>query len=148
MPSLSSPIDTFNVASHPSLPCFNSTSCCPVSLLLLDFIFPLISFFNMVVIFSLTGFVFHMRLVHHVAHCFRLFFLFFFYCVVGGRLSLYSFIRLPLIIPLRSEPTRSLKCTYPLSVTAFTSYGPSHAFSSFLGAATFYCRRVILDLLH
>ena len=49
----------------------------------------------------------------------------FFYCVVGGRLSLYSFSWLPLTLPLRSAPAISLNCTAPLPVPDFTSYGHS-----------------------
>jgi hypothetical protein len=58
---------------------------------------------------------------------------FFCYCAVGGRLSLYSFSWHPLIIPLRSVPTKYRKCTTPLSVIDFTSYGPSQCILSFPG---------------
>jgi hypothetical protein len=64
---------------------------------------------------------------------FFFFFFFFFYCAVGGRLSLYSFSRLPLIIPLSSVPDKSLNCTTPPSVTDFTSYGPNQCILSFPG---------------
>jgi hypothetical protein len=64
---------------------------------------------------------------------FLYFFFFFFYCAVDGRLSLYSFSRLPLIIPLSSVPDKSLNCTTPPSVTDFTSYGPNQCILSFPG---------------
>jgi hypothetical protein len=42
-----------------------------------------------------------------------------------GRLSLYNFSRLPLIIPFSSIPPKSFSCIYPPSVIVFTSHGPS-----------------------
>jgi hypothetical protein len=58
-------------------------------------------------------------------------FFFFFYCAVVGRISLYSFSRLPLIIPLSFVPDKSLNYIYPPSVTYFTWYGPSQCILSF-----------------
>jgi hypothetical protein len=45
--------------------------------------------------------------------------------VMGGRLSLYNFSWLPLIIPLSYAPSKSFKCTSPPSMKTFTSYGPN-----------------------
>jgi hypothetical protein len=55
----------------------------------------------------------------------------FFYCAVGGRMSLYNFSRLLLIISLIFVPDKSLKCTSPPFVIDFTSYGPSQCILSF-----------------
>jgi len=53
--------------------------------------------------------------------------------VLGGRLSLYSFSRLPLIIPLSFVPPKSFNCTTPPSLTVFTLYGSNQCILSFPG---------------
>jgi len=51
---------------------------------------------------------------------------------MGGRLSLYSFSRIPLIIPLSYAPPKFVNCTSPPSVTIFTLYGHNQCILSFL----------------
>ena len=53
--------------------------------------------------------------------------------MLGGRLPLYNFGWLPLIIPLISVPPKSFNCTTPPSVTFFTSYGPNQCILIFPG---------------
>jgi hypothetical protein len=50
---------------------------------------------------------------------------------VAGRLSLYGFSRLSLIIPLHSMPVKSFNYKTPPSVIVFTSYSPNKCILSF-----------------
>jgi hypothetical protein len=107
------------------------------------FFFPLVFPLYVTIVLVLAEFMFQIHVAFLLlAYCALFSFVsflifFFFYCAVGGRLSLYNFSRLSLIIPLSSMPSKSLNYTTPPSVTDFTSYVPNQCIMSFPGCCNY-----------
>jgi hypothetical protein len=141
---LSSPVGAVNVASRQSFTEFKSTCLHHLVLFLSSLTFSSCFRFELTVGLVLSSFVFlSVRALSRFSAlylCWYRLVSYFFslslrdnFQVMGGRLSLYNFSRLPLIIPLSYVPSKSFNCTSPPSMKIFTSYGPNQCLLIFLG---------------